>query len=84
MLTRTALTHVSTEGHGKATSVLHFGYYRKIQLHLISSSSSLVLPAALHSGQQSHAHTKSILKHHRTKNGFINNVFYLLKLKLMG
>lgn len=81
MLTHTALTHGSTEGHGKATSVLHF-------IGKSSCTSTLPVPPLYrllcYTQDNGHTHTKSILKLHRTKNGFINNVFCLLKLKLMG
>lgn len=68
----TALTHGSTEGHGKAT-ILHF----RSQLYLISSS---LVP--LHSGE---TRTKPISKQHNlcNKKCSINNVFCSLILELM-
>lgn len=67
MLTCTALTHGSNEGHGKK-KLLYFILVTigKSQLHLISSS--LVPPAVLHSGQVTHTRTKSTLKQHNPQD----------------
>lgn len=82
MLTRTALTHGSTEGHRKATSVLHFSYYKKKP---VAPNLFLVPPAVLHSGQVSHTHThtKSTLKQHN-KIKFISKALYLLNSNRWG